>query len=363
MATKVLLMIPTKRNGGIQTWAKGFLKSFPQDEFIFTHIETAPQRKKNNGLFIRVTTGLLALSRQLIDTKKCFKNEKFDIMHRTTSGSLGALADLIIGKYCHYHRTKNILHCHYGKIIEVLQSKGLIAWLTKKSMQQYDQIWVLDRKTLGFLKMQKDIKASIYLTPNSINVATNIPIAPKSYNRIAFIGNLYVEKGIIDLIKAMKMVPNDMTLDIVGDGDKAVKKQMMEQIGELYNQRIFLHGMLPHHEAMNFMAQTDILVLPTYYPSEAFPISILEAMSLGKLIISTNKGAIPDMLESNNGKCGIIVREKDPKNIADALQWVFENKNKADELCMNAYRKVASAYNTDIVFTLYKRLYKELITH
>lgn len=362
MATNVLLMIPTKRNGGIQTWAKGFLKSFPQDEFIFTHIETAPQRKKNNGLFIRVTTGLLALSRQLIDAKKCFKNERFDIMHRTTSGSLGALADLIIGRYCHYHHTKNILHCHYGQIIEVLQSKGLIAWLTKKSMLQYDQIWVLDRKTLDFLKQQKDIKANIYLTPNYINVATNLSISPKSYNRIAFIGNLYVEKGILDLITAMKMVPNDMVLDIVGDGDEVVKKQMMEHIGNLYNKRIFLHGMHPHHEAMQFMSKADILALPTYYPSEAFPISILEAMSFGKLIISTNKGAIPDMLESKNGICGIIVREKDPQSIADALQWVYDNKKEADKLCMNAYKKVSSAYNCNIVFALYKRLYKELIS-
>ena len=362
MAYKVLLMIPTQRNGGIQTWARNYLKTFKQDRFVFTHIETAPKRSKNSGLYNRIMTGLSSMFRQLSELKTLCKHNRYDILHRTTSGSLGALADWVIGVYCHHHHMRNILHCHYGKIVETLQGKGLITWLTKKSMQQYDQIWVLDKTTQQYLVNSKDFKANIFLTPNFIDVDTNIQISPKQYINVAFIANLYVEKGILDLIDAIKQTDSHIKLHIIGDGDEYVKRQIREHAGELYGERIKSYGMLPHGKAMTFMSQADILALPTYYPAEAFPISILEAMSMGKLVISTSKGAIPDMLTDENGKkCGIIIPSKNPQKLAEAIQWAYDNNDKADELCALAYKRVYEYYRTEKVYDIYRNYYLRIM--
>ena len=83
-----------------------------------------------------------------------------------------------------------------------------------------------------------------------------------------------------------------------------------------------------------------MIALPTYYPSEAFPISILEAMSRGKMVISCPRAAIKDMLTAVDGKpCGILVREKSVDDIVDAIKWCQENRGKisgfADGRCFD----------------------------
>ena len=64
--------------------------------------------------------------------------------------------------------------------------------------------------------------------------------------------------------------------------------------------------------------QIDIIALPTYYDCEAFPISILEAMSRAKLVISCDRGAIVDILTAIDGSnCGLIVKAQSPDDIAE----------------------------------------------
>jgi len=104
----------------------------------------------------------------------------------------------------------------------------------------------------------------------------------------------------------------------------------------------------------------DILALPTYYPFEAFPISILEAMSLGKLVISTRRAAIGDMLTTEKGQnCGLFVREKNVDDIVTAINWAYHHKQEADKLCQLAYQKVYQNYRTEIIYKLYLDCYRK----
>ncbi|MFK2241904.1 glycosyltransferase [Bacteroides fragilis] len=92
-------------------------------------------------------------------------------------------------------------------------------------------------------------------------------------------------------------------------------------------------GGMANEDVINFMKTIDILVLPTYYKAEAFPISILEAMSLGKIVISTERAAIKDMLTGKNGNnCGLFVKEKSVDDIVDKIKYCIENHNEAELL-------------------------------
>ena len=110
------------------------------------------------------------------------------------------------------------------------------------------------------------------------------------------------------------------------------------------------------------MHDVDIVALPTYYHSEAFPISIIEAMSLSKLLISCNQAAVPDMLTSLDGSpCGLLVEKKSSDAIVDAINWCQTHKEEADTMCKKAYEKVFACYRKEVVYELYKTHYKELI--
>lgn len=367
MKKKILLVSPIHRNGGITSWTRKYLENFTKYEKEYELLLVASDPKRSAGtppLFQRITSGLGAMRRIMKDVWHIVRKEHINILHKTTSGSLGALTDWLLGKYCRIKGIKNILHCHYGCIPEVLGNGGFIGWLTLKSMQQFDQIWVLDKKTLDYLKKYSGIKGEIKLTPNCIYVEKCMEIQPKRYTNVAFIGNLYESKGILELIEAIKQVPDQIVLHIVGDGDNNEKQQIQKRAGTLLGNKIKWYGRLPNNEAVAFMKKMDIIALPTYYPFEAFPISILEAMSLGKLVISTRRAAISDMLTTDDGRnCGLFVNEKSVTDIVNAINWAFNNKKDADRLCELAYHKVYDYYRTEVVYKFYSDCYVELVAN
>lgn len=359
----VLLSIPLHRTGGIASWGQKYYQTYHNPDIKLIAVDNAPNRSDKAGLLERIVSGLFAARRVLLSIKEQCKRNKIDIIHTTTSGSIGSFRDILIGRFCKRRKIKSILHCHYGNIYDVLEHKGVIRFLTLKAMNYYDRIWVLDKKSLDYLKSLKEVKGEVKLTPNSIEVKDKVTILPKEFRDIAFIGNLIPEKGIFELIEAVKRVKNDVRLHIVGGGTSEVINRIKMNAGNELDNKIMIHGKLSNNEAVLFMKSIDILALPTYMQAEAFPISILEAMSLGKLVISTKRAAIQDMLTGLDGcPCGIFVREQNIDDIVNAITWCIENSQKADLLCSKAYEKVYYSYRTEVVYNLYTACYQELLS-
>ncbi|GAA4644569.1 hypothetical protein GCM10023115_25290 [Pontixanthobacter gangjinensis] len=68
------------------------------------------------------------------------------------------------------------------------------------------------------------------------------------------------------------------------------------------------------------------------------PISVIEAMSLGLLIVSTNVGGMPMLI--NNGKDGLLVPEKADEKMANEIIRMIQNPGTAQMICKNAREKV-----------------------
>lgn len=358
---KIIGLFPLTGNGGIASWTKKYLKTFPDDQFNIYPINNSPiNRNDNNGQIVRIISGLRTLLKVRKNLIKIIKQENPQILHTTTSGSLGSLRDYIVGKICQKKNIKTIMHCRYGCISDDIKSKGLVGILLRAAMRQYDQIWVLDSESYKTLKSLPDYSNKVKLTPNSIEVPNSANLSPKQYNRMGFIGNLIPSKGLFELIEAAKNTK--IHLDIIGPGSDNVINQIKIIAGESLNSLIFIHGRMDNEKAVEFLNQLDIIALPTYYPSEAFPISILEAMSRGKLVISCPRAAISDMLTGINGKkCGILVQPKSHKSIEEAIEWIRNHKKESDLLCSIAYEKVKKTYDMSVIYEKYRCNYRELI--
>ena len=360
---KVLLLVPLTGNGGIASWTKKFVATFPNDEFALHPLNVSPNREEGGGLMSRIFTGLKALKRVMKELRQNVRIQHFDIMHTTTSGSIGTLRDYCVARYCKSHGLKTVMHCRYGCIPQDVTSKGLLGHLLRKTMRLYDQIWVLDNKSYEALNELDYLKGKVFLTPNSIEVGNVIDLTPKAYRHVAFIGNLIPSKGIYELVKAvLSLGKYDVTLDLIGPGSEEIVGQLKKISGDKWGNVIKYHGRLSNVEAVKFMKAVDIVALPTYYPSEAFPISILEAMSLTKLVISTRRAAIPDMLSFPDGTCcGMLVREKSVEDIANAIRYCIEHPKEADTMSQKAYEKVFSSYRKEIVYDIYRDNYRNLL--
>ncbi len=356
--TKIIGLFPLTGNGGIASWTKKFLKTFPDEEFEITPINVSSDRENDNFL-TRVCSGIRSVQRIKKDLLTLLKKEHFDILHTTTSGNIGSYRDYAVAKVCKQFGVKTIMHCRYGCIPEDINSKGLVGILTRRAMRLFDQIWVLDSRSYTALEKIPYLKGKIYLTPNSIDVQEAKDLNKKSYNRILFVGNLIPTKGIYELVDAVNNC--DIRLDIIGPGTDEVNSCIRKIAGDNLDKKIFLHGKLPNDEAVQFMKDVDIVALPTYFPWEAFPISIIEAMSLTKMVISCPRAAIPDMLNGlDSTPCGILVSPKSPDEIKSAIEWCQLNKEEADNMCSKAYDKVYNCYRKEVVYEIYRRNYRAI---
>lgn len=350
-------------NGGISSWSRKFVKTFPNEEFELIVINTAPRRLVvENGLYHRIVTGLSAMFSVLKQAYKVLKGTQISIMHTTTSGNLGTLRDYMLARLCKWYGVKTIMHCRYGCIAEDYQSNGFMGRLLRRTMALYDQIWVLDNRSLSALKHHNHLAHKVFLTPNSLEVPSSCDFTPKTYTKVGFIGNLVPEKGILELVEAVVRLSENTHLDIVGPALDETMQAIKTIAQDCFGQCIIKHDKMNNSDAVEFMKKMDILALPTYYPSEAFPISILEAMSLGKMVISTPRAAIPDMLATEDGTlCGILVKEKSVQDLVEAIEWCQHNPGKADEMCRKAYEKVYTSYRTEVIYELYRSLYRKIL--
>lgn len=360
---KIIGLFPLTGNGGIASWTKKFTKTFPDNEHQFTFVNVSPSVPRTGGLsetfLFRTLSGISAMFRILRELKMVMKKDKYDILHTTTSGNIGSFRDYCVAKLCKKYGVKTIMHCRYGCITEDIQSSGLVGKILRKSMNEFDQIWVLDSRSYNTLKGRENLMDKVYLTPNSIDVNEKMNPTPKDYKRVAFIGNLYPTKGLYELVSACTRT--DVRLDVIGPGSDAVVANVKTIAGAKLDKTIFIHGRLPNPEAIKFMHEVDIVALPTYYPWEAFPISIIEAMSLTKMVISCPRAAVKDMLTDIDGKpCGMLVAPKSSDAIVEAINWCQTNKEKADEMCHKAYEKVYTCYRKEVVYDLYRSLYAQL---
>lgn len=361
---KIIGLFPLTGNGGIASWTKKFTKTFPDSEYQFTFVNVSPSKPRVGGwsetLLIRTITGFTAMFRILKNLKCVMNKDQYDILHTTTSGNIGSFRDYRVAKLCKKFGVNSIMHCRYGCITEDIRSKGLIGRLLRRSMNEFDQIWVLDSRSYHTLKGIESLKDKVYLTPNSIDVTEEMNLTPKEYNKVAFIGNLYPTKGLFELVEAC--VRTNVQLDIIGPGSDKVVSLVKKLAGDKLNKTVFIHGKLPNNEAIKTMHDVDIVALPTYYPWEAFPISIIEAMSLTKMVISCPRAAVKDMLTDLDGNpCGMLVVPKSVDAIVDAIRWCQTHKEEADLMCQKAYDKVKACYSKEVVYDLYKSLYKKLI--
>jgi len=91
------------------------------------------------------------------------------------------------------------------------------------------------------------------------------------------------------------------------------------------------------------IAAADIFVFPTYF--ELFPGVILEAMQFGKAIVTTFEGSIPEIID--NGKNGLLVPQKNPIALAEAIEILFHDPEKRKEMGKEAQRKFFSEFTLE----------------
>ena len=110
---------------------------------------------------------------------------------------------------------------------------------------------------------------------------------------------------------------------------------------------VWMHGILPEETLIRYLSISDVVVLPfKFWPQVECPLTLLEAMAMEKPIITTNVGAIPELV--SNERNGLIIPSNAPKALASSIQRLLVDRDFAAEIGRNAL-ECASLYDWDCI--------------
>lgn len=328
--------------GGIAHLYNDLLESTLSTRVDLTFFESSPNKKSFS------TTGVFNLQNVINFILLCFgfnyilTETKPEIVHIATAHGLSFLKNSILIIISKLHGAKVILAPHCSITVFVPKSKLSMKWM-QFVLNKCDGLVVLSNEWLSIIKLAPNIK--IELLVNSINLSKYLLIDRNCLNkkvRIIFLGHIGKEKGVFDLVHAIKEIVDQ---DIIGFElilyGETLRPGEMELLRNMVNEFclddiVSICKPIFDDEKIEAYKQADIFVLPSH--SEGMPISIIEAMAAGLPIVATNVGGIPDLVKNLHN--GIIIKPRDTNGLANALLTLIGDP-KLRHLYGMAGRKIA----------------------
>ncbi|MGG0510617.1 glycosyltransferase family 4 protein [Priestia megaterium] len=172
--------------------------------------------------------------------------------------------------------------------------------------------------------------SKLYISEQEIQKKLNL-IEDKQYTEILYLSNLIESKGYIELIEAViLLIEEGYSVKLTMAGaifNKSEFEKIMKKVKEKKLENLIVYiGIVKDQKKKQILLSSDIMVLPTNYPIEAQPISIIEGMAAALPIISTNRGSIPDMIKDN----GILIEKGERLIIFQSLKELMDNKKRIE---------------------------------
>lgn len=167
------------------------------------------------------------------------------------------------------------------------------------------------------------------------------------------------EKALFELVKAVKILKESgqyCTVDIYGEGkDTDVLQHQILKNG--VETLIHLKGFSLNPQ--DILSKYGVLLLPSKF--EGLPIAILEAIEAGLVVVASNVGGIPEIIE--DGKTGFLIDGYSPEGIAKTLNRVLDNSNNLSRIAENARLKLETVFNLEKTVVHWKNLYNFILEH
>jgi len=178
-------------------------------------------------------------------------------------------------------------------------------------------------------------------------------------NRIVYIGRIEELKGIDELLQAFGECCQknpDIKLTLVGGGPKT--PWYINRSRDLgIEGRVEFLGPMSHADAMAILASSSFIVSPSHL--EGFPNTVLEAMSIGVPVISSDVGSVSRHL-IKNGESGLLFRPWNIEELVSAMEALINDPGLRDKLSKKG-KEVASEYTEERMVRTTIAVYREAL--
>jgi glycosyltransferase involved in cell wall biosynthesis len=184
---------------------------------------------------------------------------------------------------------------------------------------------------------------------------------------ILHIGRLVEKKGAIYLLQAFAKIRqevSDAMLVIVGDGPLA--PEIKACIGShRLSESVRIIPKASREEIVSLVKQCRLFCLPSVTAAngdtEGLPVSVLEAMAVGRPVISTWHAGIPEAIE--DGKSGYLVQERDVDALAARIKELLGNLDRCRAMGAEGRRAVETRFSLAACAQETERVYSEVLAN
>ncbi len=179
--------------------------------------------------------------------------------------------------------------------------------------------------------------------------------------RILFAGRLIKLKGVEYLLRALSMLDSRFRLTVAGDGPcfNELKKYAEKSLED----RVDFPGFVSPDKMSELYRKSDIFVLPSIVDKEGFSEGLgtvlIEAMQHRVPVIASHVGGIPDIVE--NGETGILVPQKNPEKLAEALKKLADDSEFRKKIVEKAEKNLKKRFAWETVAEKHMSCYREVL--
>jgi len=283
---------------------------------------------------------------------------------------LGFFRDLFILLPAFILHKKTIIHVHSGGYGEFYkQQHPVLQKLIKYTISKVDVIIILSESLKDqFFFLDDDSKCVVVLNMVDPLLLKDEPVdkwfGPPQPVQLLYLSNLMVDKGYLELLEACRILKENGQVNFEctfcgefiefasetghGDDDIEVQKEIFFSKIKQYKLDGYVKylGVVKGDAKIKILQSSHLFILPTRYPWEGQPASILEAMIYGMPVISTNFRAIPDIVK--DGKNGFLVDTPSPEIIASHIRDLWEKPQKYQDMSTQAKEMFWNMYTPEV---------------
>jgi glycosyltransferase involved in cell wall biosynthesis len=256
------------------------------------------------------------------------------------------------------------LHCPKATGIDHLSARLLfkpVVYYLKKVQDEIDAFIAHTSFEESWLKEVGIGESKIY--------RVRYPCVPKSLlekyrenssnDYILYIGRISWRKGIHTLLKAISLINlNKFKVVIVGPRDEKYFKKLLRLTEKLkLNDKVEFMDKVSEDRKYELMSGSVFFVSPSI--KDYTPMALLETQALGKPVVSTNVGAIPEIVL--NGETGILVDPYDVEGLARAIEQLMVNKEKKRKMGENARKWIEDNFLLEKTIDVLEEVYTKIM--
>ena len=258
--------------------------------------------------------------------KSLTNQESFDIVHGFNIPSAYGM------KYAKGKKKVLSVHGVFSEQVDSLHSKSVssVARIAESQVLKWpDKLTTDSRATQKLYKEKFNLNFEYLPSPLDVQKFSNISDIVKTENQVAYVGRDSYEKGI----------------DILRQAESKINGHVVYCTDRSWN------------DAMKIIKSSQVVVVPSRM--ESLPTTIKEAFYLNVPVVATDVGGIPELIKDN--ETGMLVPSENPDKLADAVNELLFDRQKAKRLANNGNKFVKSHMTWDIILPKYIQFYEDLL--